>query len=90
MVMFGPLARVAIAFGVVGGLLFFRVWWPIQAERSLLQLKKVEAGVFLKKSELNSLNERLGTLTSLTALDQWAKRNGPWVSPNAENVHPLP
>ncbi len=84
-----PLARVASVFGIVGGLLFIRVWWPIQAERSLLQLRRVESQVFQKKSELNVLNERIEDLTSLTVLDQWAKRHGPWVPSNAENVIPI-
>lgn len=78
--------RMAIGFGLVGGLLFVRVWWPIQAERSLVQLRKVEGVVFQKKSELNVLNDRYSALTSLTVLDQWAKRNGPWVPINSDNV----
>lgn len=85
-VTFKPLSKVAGVFAVVGAFLFMRVWWPIQAERSLTQLKKVEAKIFEKKSELNILNERYASLTSLSVLDQWAKKNGPWVPPNAENV----
>lgn len=86
---FEPLARAAAAFGVIGMLLFIRVWWPIQAERNLLKLRRVETLVFQKKSELNVLNERLASITSLTSLDQWAKKHGPWVPPNAENVFPI-
>ena len=86
---FEPLVRMAVIFGAVGALLFVRVWWPIQAERSLSQLRKVEARVFQKKSELNILNERIADMTSLTVLDQWAKKHGPWVNPTAENVIPL-
>jgi len=66
-----------------------RVWWPIQAERNLVELRRVETQVFQKKSELNVLNGRLAELTSLTVLDQWAKRHGTWVPTNAENVIPI-
>jgi hypothetical protein len=84
-----PLARVVGIFAVVGFLLFIRVWWPIQAERNLVSLKKIETQVFQRKSELNDLNEKYIALTSLTVLDQWAKRHGPWIPPNAQNVIPI-
>ncbi|MCG3203525.1 MAG: hypothetical protein KCHDKBKB_00195 [Elusimicrobia bacterium] len=83
---FEPLRRMAIVFGLVGGLLFVRVWWPIQAERNLGKLQRVESKVFQKKSELNLLKDRYANLTSLTVIDAWAKKNGPWVPPNGENV----
>jgi hypothetical protein len=74
----------------VGALLFFRVWWPIQAERSSLERNRMDAAVFQKKSELNMLNEKYAALTTLPLLDQWAKRHGPWVPATAENVLLLP
>lgn len=86
---FEPIRRVGIIFGAVGGLLFVRVWWPIQAERSLGQLRRIESQIFQKKSEINQLNERYAALTSLTVLDQWAKHHGTWVPPTAENVIPV-
>lgn len=81
-----PLARIASVFGVIGGFLFLRVWWPIQAERNLVALKRIETQVFQKKSELNALNERYAALTSLTVIDHWAKSHGPWVPARADNV----
>lgn len=86
---FEPLLRVAAMFAATGGLLFVWVWWPIQAERNLLKLRKIEAQVFQKKSELNILNERYASLTSLAVLDQWAKRHGPWVPASTDNVIPI-
>jgi hypothetical protein len=73
-----------------GALLFFRVWWPIQAERSALTLQRLDGRVFQKKSELNMLNERYAALTTLPLLDQWSKRHGAWVPASAENVLLLP
>jgi hypothetical protein len=82
--------RVFALFMGVGALLFFRVWWPIQAERSSLERNRMDAAVFQKKSELNMLNEKYAALTTLPLLDQWAKRHGPWVPATAENVLLLP
>jgi hypothetical protein len=82
--------RVSALFIGIGILLFFRAWWPIQAERSSLQRNKLDALVFQKKSELNMLNEQYAALTTLPLLDQWSKRHGPWVPATAENVLLLP
>ncbi len=84
-----PLRRVGTVFGIAGALLFMRVWWPIQAERNLQKLRKVETQIFQKKSELNILNERYSAMTSLTVLDQWAKKHGTWVPAGANNVIPI-
>ena len=85
----GPLIKTAIGFLAVGLFLFLRVWIPVQAERSELELKKLQLQVSRKKSELDELNERYAALTALPVLDQWAKTHGPWVSPNGENVIPI-
>jgi len=69
-----------------GALLFFYVWWPIQAERSLKELKVVESTLSDKKQELQDLSMRTTTLTSLSVLDAWAKKNGPWKTPGAADV----
>lgn len=81
-----PLLRVAAGFLAGGLFLLLHVWLPVQEERSLLELKQVEGQLSRKKAELNELNERYAALTSLPALDNWAKSHGPWVSPNATNV----
>jgi hypothetical protein len=78
--------RLFFLFIGVGALLFFRVWWPIQAERSALELKRVDARVSQKKSELDLLNEKYAALTTLPLLDQWSKKHGPWVQATSENV----
>ena len=80
-----------IAAGFLGGavFLFLHVWLPVQAERTSLEFKQVQAQLFRKKSELNELNARYAALTALPVLDQWAKSHGPWVSPNATNVIPI-
>ena len=82
--------RICALFIGVGVVLFFRVWWPIQAERSSIERNRLDAAVFQKKSELNMLNERYAALTTLPLLDQWAKRPGAWVPATAENVLLLP
>lgn len=81
--------KVSGGFLALGGLMFMHAWWPIQAERLLLHLKKSQTLVSQKKIELNALKERYSNLTSLSVLDHWAKKNGPWVSPKAENVIPI-
>ncbi len=74
-------------FLLAGGLLlFFSVWWPIQAERRLIILKRTETQLLLKKTELNVLNARYASLTSLAELDAWSKRHGPWRSPGPEDI----
>ena len=70
----------------MGGVLFFYVWWPIQAERALITLKRVEKEVSQKKQEINELNSKYASLTSLSNLDAWAKKNGPWKSPSANDI----
>ena len=84
-----PIFRVAAGFLMVGVILFFHVWWPIQAERSTVLLKHVETELSQKKADLHLLQERYASLTSLAALDQWAKKNGPWKSPSADDVIPF-
>jgi hypothetical protein len=89
----GPEAR--LLYKIVGGFvagglfLFLHVWLPVQAERSLLEMKQVEAQLSRRKAELNELNARYAALTALPVLDQWAKTHGPWVTPNATNVIPI-
>ena len=68
------------------GFLFLHAWLPIQAERSRRALETVERDIFRKKAEIQNLNGRYVRLASLPVLDQWAKRHGPWVPPNADNV----
>ena len=82
--------RVCALFMGIGLLLFFRVWWPIQAERSSRERNRLDALVFQKKSELNGLNEQYAALTTLPLLDQWSKRHGLWVPATAENVLLIP
>jgi hypothetical protein len=82
----GPVVKIAGGFLAVGLFLFLHVWIPVQAERSQLELKQLEAQLSRKKSELNELNARYAALTALPVLDQWAKTHGPWVTPNATNV----
>jgi len=82
----GALLKVVAGFLAVGLFLFLHVWLPVQSERSLIELKRVEQQLSRKKSELNELNARYAALTALPVLDQWAKSHGPWVSPNANNV----
>ena len=81
-----PLVRIAAGFLAGGLFLFIHVWLPVQAERSLLELKQIEQQLSREKSELNELNARYAALTALPVLDQWAKTHGPWVSPNGNNV----
>jgi hypothetical protein len=82
----GPLIKTAAGFLVVGLFLFLHVWIPVQAERSQLELKKLESQLFRAKSELDELDTRYAALTALPVLDQWAKTHGPWVTPNGSNV----
>jgi hypothetical protein len=84
--MWAPLMKVMGGFFVVGSILFVHVWLPIQSERNLILLRRMEGQVSLKKVELNELNESYFYLTSLSALDHWAKKNGPWVSAQINNV----
>jgi hypothetical protein len=84
-----PLLKIAAGFLAVGLFLFFHVWLPVQAERSLLELTQVEQQLSRKKSELNELKSRYSVLTALPVLDQWAKTHGPWVTPNKNNVIPF-
>lgn len=77
-------------FLAVGSFLFFQVWWPIQAERYQSTLRRLRGEIAQKKSELNALNGRYNTLTSLTALDQWAKSHGPWRSPSPHDLITIP
>lgn len=80
------LLRIAAGFFLAGLFLFFHVWWPIQSERNLKLLRKVEAEVAMKKAELNAINSRFETLTSLTALDHWAKKHGSWRPATANDI----
>ncbi len=80
------LMKIAGGFLVVGLFLFLHVWIPVQAERSQIELKKLETQLSREKSVLDELNSRYVALTALPVLDQWAKTHGPWVTPNGENV----
>lgn len=80
------LLTVGAAFLGVTLFMFMHVWLPTQAERSLIQLKRMQEDVFRQKSELTILKERYSEKTSLTVLDQWAKQHGPWVPAGAANV----
>jgi len=71
---------------ILGFILFSFVWWPIQAERSLVVLKQWESKLSQKKAELDGLQTRYTQLTSLHLLDQWAAKHGPWRSPSANDV----
>lgn len=83
---FEPLMKITGIFIATLVILFIHVWIPIQAERSLVQLKKIDSQLSLKKAELNELNAEYARLTSLSSLDQWAKKNGPWIPVQAQNV----
>lgn len=78
--------RITGGFAVAGLFLFFHVWWPIQAERNLKAVKRLETQVAQKKAELNQLNARYASLTSLTVLDQWARSHGSWRSPTPNDI----
>jgi len=80
------LLRITGGFISTAALLFLHAWWPIQAERNLDELKKIQSSVSVKKAELNELNRRIAVLTSLTALDHWAKAHGPWKTPGSEDI----
>lgn len=69
-----------------GALLFFYVWWPIQAERAKGQLKVLEKQLSEEKAVLNDLQEKIMNTTSLYALDKWAKAHGNWKSPGENDV----
>lgn len=84
--MWAPLMKVMGGFILVGSILFVHVWLPIHSERNLLMLRRLESQLALKKAELNELNDVYARRTSLTALDHWAKKNGPWVSAQINNV----
>ena len=81
--------KVVAGFIGVGLFLFLHAWLPVQAERSLLELRQAEQQLSRKKAELNELNAHYAALTALPVLDQWAKTHGPWVLPNANNVIPI-
>ncbi|MCB4756015.1 MAG: hypothetical protein LHV69_03125 [Elusimicrobia bacterium] len=71
---------------LAGAVLFFYVWWPIQAERARVRLNQLEEQLSQKKSELQEINQRLASLTSLSHLDAWARENGPWKVPGPGEV----
>ncbi len=83
---FIPLLKIMGGFAVVGSILFLHVWLPIQAERSLVALRRTETQLSQKKSEFNDLSERYASMTSLISLDKWAKKHGPWIPAQANNV----
>jgi hypothetical protein len=78
--------RWTVGFFMGALILFFQVWWPIQAERSLSQLKRIKSEISEKKSELNTLNAKYAALSSLIVVDEWAKTHGSWKSPRPEDV----
>jgi hypothetical protein len=78
--------KVMGGFLLVVFILFVHVWIPIQSERNLAAMRRLEGQVSLKKAELNELNDQYAKMTSLTALDHWAKSHGPWVSAQVQNV----
>jgi hypothetical protein len=80
------LVKIAGSFLLIGVFLFFHVWWPIQAERSLKELRKAEAELAQEKAELNQLQSRYAALTSLATLDAWARQHGPWKAPTADDI----
>ena len=85
----GPLLKIAGGFLAAGLFLLLHVWLPVQAERSQIELKRLETQLSRRKAELNELNARYASLTALPVLDEWAKSHGPWVAPNAANVIPI-
>jgi len=82
----GNLLKVFSAFLMVGGLLFFNVWWPIQAHRANKSLIHIQKDLTSKKIQLNFLQAEYSNLISLTSIDQWAKNNGRWINPTHRNV----
>jgi hypothetical protein len=62
------------------------VWWTIQAERSMKELRRVEAQVAQQKADLVALNAHYAALTSLTALDAWSKTHGPWKAATPNDI----
>jgi hypothetical protein len=85
----GSFLSVLTAVGLLGFFLFLHVWLPVQAERGLMGLRKMEVRVSEKKAELQVLQEKYERLTSLSALDEWAKKNGPWRVPGANDIHAI-
>jgi len=75
-----------LGFLLVGIILFFHVWWPIQAERASVQMNKLENELSIKKSELDRLRAQYFDLISLASLAQVAKANGQWMAPSIEHV----
>lgn len=86
---FQPLVKVVSGSAIVLAILFVHVWLPIQSERNLMKLRKMEGQLSIKKAELNNLNEMYSKMTSLTALDHWAKKHGAWVNAQMNNVLPI-
>lgn len=74
----GQVMTIVGAFLVGGFVLLLHVWLPIQAQRALDELKRCETRLSDQKSELERLYQKYGSLTSLSTLDNWAKKNGPW------------
>jgi hypothetical protein len=71
---------------MVGVILFFHVWWPIQAERASSELKKLENDLSIKKSELDRLKTQYSQMISLASLESVAKSSGQWKNPSIEHV----
>lgn len=72
-------------FGV-GVVSFLFVWWPIQAERMHKSLNEWDKQCAQKKSEVTFLKTQLSQMTSLTVLDAWSKKHGPWKIPNHDEI----
>ena len=83
------LGRIGIGFLLAGFFLFLQVWWPIQAERAAGRLAAVEREIDQTKHEISALQTRSAALTSLTALDRWAQKNGPWRASRPQDVFPI-
>jgi hypothetical protein len=58
--------KVMGGFLLVVFILFVHVWIPIQSERNLAAMRRLEGQVSLKKAELNELNDQYAKMTSLT------------------------
>lgn len=81
--------KICLTVMAVGFLSFVYVWWPIQAERALKDLKSIQKEISLQKAELNHIHTEYSKLVSLSAIDEWAQQNGQWRSPKPGDVYTI-
>jgi len=82
----GQILGVGGGFLGAGLYLLLHVWLPIQAERSLRELKMWQKQISQEKALFDQLNANFLKLTSLSYLDQWAKEHGPWKTPQKSDI----